>query len=123
MHPNPWSNVIPLHPAGAPAQAPANSPVAIGPDGRITGISGILDQIGEAAARQAIPVLQQVVPPLIRNDIMPILLRDKEMQRTLGEAAGRAAAREIKPWVILIGVSLGVIAGVQVAKFVRRRRA
>lgn len=109
-------------PAVSPAP-PIPSDVRIGPDGRIVGIDPILDQIAQAAARQAIPIIQQTLPPLLRNDVLPILQRDKELQRTIGEAAGRAAAREIKPWMILIGVSLGVIAGVQVAKYVRSRRS
>ena len=80
-----------------------------------------MNQIGEAAARQIGPLVQTTVPPLLRDTVLPILSRDKELQRTIGAAAGQAAARELKPWMILIGVSLGVIAGVQVAKYVRGR--
>lgn len=128
----PWSypsNVIPIRPAGQVTPAPITptpgppSDVRIGPDGRITGINGILDQIAEAAARQVGPLIQQVVPPILRNDVLPILQRDKEMQREIGMAVGTAAARELKPWIILIGVSLGVMAGVQVAKYTRSRRS
>lgn len=124
----PYPNVYPLRPAGQPASPPAPPPapeappVAIGSDGRLSGINGILDQIAEAAARQVVPIIQQTVPPILRNDVLPILQRDKEMQKTIGTAAGIASAKELKPWVILIGLSLGVIAGVQVAKYVRSRR-
>ncbi len=112
-------------PAGqASPPAPAPTPdVRIGTDGRISGIEGILDQIGEAAARQVVPIIQQTVPGLLKNDVLPILQRDKEMQRTIGAAAGKAAAQGLKPWLILAGLSLGVIAGVQVAKYVRHRRS
>jgi hypothetical protein len=128
---NPYPNVFqlrPHQPAGqvaspvsSPPAPPTSPPVTIGPDGRIVGIEGILDQIAQAAARQAGPLIQQAVPPILRDTVLPILSRDKEMQRTVGAAAGQAAVKEIKPWVILLSVSLGVIAGIQVAKFVRSR--
>lgn len=80
------------------------------PDGTITGVDGMLDQIAGALARQAAPV--------VRQEIMPLILDDTDMQQRVGEAAGRALAEEWKPiaWVVAGSfVVLAISAGTAVA--------
>jgi hypothetical protein len=84
--------------------------IVMGPDGRITGIDGMLSQIAGALAREAAPV--------IRAEILPVLQQDRETQRTLGAAAGKSLAQELRPWVAVGAGALAVIAAVKVAKLV-----
>jgi hypothetical protein len=102
-----------LVPAGQAASAPAPSPppVTVGPDGRIAGIDGMLAQIAGALVQQAAPV------------VLPALQNDKALQQTVGDAAGKAAARVLRPWAILGALSLATLAatGVYVATRPARR--
>lgn len=82
--------------------------------GRLVGVDGILDQIGDALRRQ--------VDPLVRDTVLPYISRDRELQLTLGRAAGDQLANRLAPWVILAAGSLAVLAVVQVANARRRRR-
>jgi hypothetical protein len=75
----------------------------IGPDGRIAGIDGVLDQITEAIGRQIVPILQQ--------SVLPVLQRDKELQREVGAAAGAAAARTLLWPAYIAAGSLVVLTG------------
>ena len=47
------------------------------PSGRIAGLDGVLDQILESVGKQ--------VTPLVRDVALPILQRDRELQKTVGE--------------------------------------
>ncbi len=72
-----------------------------GADGRITGLEGVLDQIFESLGRQ--------VTPLVRDIAIPMIQRDKELQKTVGAAAGQAFANEIKPFLwVLTGLGIGL---------------
>lgn len=71
-------------------------------DGRIPGIDGMLDQVAAAVARQAAPV--------IRTELLPVVLADRELQRTVGSAAGKAFAQAVWPWLALGSVSLASLA-------------
>jgi hypothetical protein len=84
------------------ATTAVQTPGDLGPDGRLVGIDGILDQVGGALRRQ--------VEPIVRDTVLPVLQRDVQLQRELGGAAGVALARELKPWVIVGAVALGLIA-------------
>lgn len=101
--------------AGDPANlAPARTDLGdIDENGRLVGVDGIIDQIGEGLRRQA--------EPLIRDMILPYVSRDAELQARVGASAGDALARQLKPWVILAAGSLAVLAVVQVAKMNRKR--
>jgi hypothetical protein len=88
-----------------PATAPAPSsppPVTMDQSGRITGVDGMLDQIAAALAKQARPMLQ--------NDVLPALQRDRETQREIGAAAGRAAAKAVEGPLWLAAGALALIA-------------
>ena len=82
----------PPPPAAAPSPPP---PVAVGPDGRIAGIDGMLDQLAAAAARQA------------RLELLPVLQADRETQRTIGRAAGRELAKPLWALALLAGGYVG----------------
>lgn len=98
-------NRYPYRPAGdvtpAPVAAAEQARMALGADGRIAGLDGVLDQIGEALSRQ--------VTPLVRDNVLPFIQRDKAMQREVGAAAGRAAANALKP-ILWTAVGLGALA-------------
>jgi hypothetical protein len=69
-------------------------------DGSITGIDALLDQISGSLGRQIVPML--------REQIVPILQNDRELQTAIGRAAGREIAKPL--WgLALIGVIYGVI--------------
>lgn len=72
------------------------------PNGAITGVDGMLDQIAGALARQAAPV--------VRQEIMPLILDDADMQQRVGEAAGRALADEWRPMAWVVAGSFAVLA-------------
>ncbi len=88
----------------APAPTTTAADIQLGSDGRLSGIDGVLDQILSSIVRNA--------RPLITDDILPVLQRDKELQREIGAAAGNAAAARIAPALWLIGgaLALGAIA-------------
>lgn len=90
--------------AGQAVAPPASTAPAVTMDstGKITGVDGMLDQIASALAKQA--------RPMLTNDILPVLQRDRETQREIGAAAGRAAAKEIEGPVWLAAGALAVIA-------------
>lgn len=100
----------------SPSQGPA-SPVAdveIDESGRIAGVDGVLNQVAEALARQA--------GPMLRNEILPVLQRDRAMQRTIGAAAGAAIGRKLAPYAALSTLALVVIAGLKAKKYLDARR-
>lgn len=74
-----------LAPAGQ-----ASPEAAVGPDGHVYGIDGMLDQVAGALARQA------------RTELLPAIQADRELQETIGRAAGREVA---KPLWILAGLA------------------
>lgn len=85
-------NVPPTAPASPTPQS----------DGRIAGIDGVLDQIAGAVTRQVVPI--------VRDTVLPIIQRDKELQKTVGEAIGRGAVRSLRPFLWVIAGSVAVIA-------------
>jgi len=105
--------------SGAPATpgaSPPRSPVAdveMDDTGHIQGIDGMLDQIAGALARQAAPI--------IRQEILPTLQRDRAMQRTIGAAAGAAAARKLMLPAVVLSLAAVAIAGVQVKRYLDDR--
>lgn len=60
-------------------------------DGSIDGIDGLLDQISASLGRRIIPMLRQ--------EILPILQNDRDLQATLGRAIGRQIALPL--WALL----------------------
>lgn len=82
--------------------APASPAVQFTSDGRIAGIDGVLNQIAEAVSRQVVPI--------VRDTALPILQRDKELQRTIGDAAGRGAVKQLRPFLWIIAGSIALIA-------------
>ncbi len=92
---------IGVRPAGqAPAQ-PAPS-IDIAPDGRLSGVDGLLDQISAALMRQ--------VGPIVTNDVLPALQQDRELQRILGEGIGRGVGQKLAGPAWLLAGSVGVLA-------------
>lgn len=101
----------------APAPAPPSGVQVgdIGPDGRLVGVDGIIDQIGEGLRRQ--------VEPMVRDMILPYVSRDTQLQARVGQAAGASIAHELKPWVILAAGSLAWLAySYSTRRPARRRR-
>lgn len=115
--PKPAGEVAPPD-APAPPQSPSSTSTDhvgdIDANGRLIGVDGIMDQIGEALRRQ--------VEPLVQNTVLPVLQRDVALQRELGGAAGHEMAAELKPWVIVGALALATIAVVKVRKSYRRSR-
>lgn len=108
------SRSVTVLPSGelAPSATPAPTPTATpDPTGRIPGIDGMLDQVAAAVARQA--------APLVRTEILPVLQADRELQRTVGAAAGQAAATKLWPWFAVGAAALVVIAAASVHRSIR----
>lgn len=117
------ARAVTVNPLGDTAEAQptpgeaVRSPVAdveMDETGRIHGIDGMLSQIAAAIAREAAPV--------IRTEILPVLQRDRVSQRTIGAAAGLAAAKKLAPYAFFTTLALAVIAGVQVVRLVDHRK-
>lgn len=91
----------PVQPSGQATPADTTPPAAPAPVPSQSGTDRIVASI-ETAARQ--------LGPLLTGTVIPILQRDKELQRTLGAAAGRAAIEEVKPilWFIAGTMAAGV---------------
>jgi len=92
--------------------APATPDIGFAPDGTMTGVDGLLNQIAAAIAREA--------GPLIRDVLLPEIRRDTALQDRIGGAAGRAAVQELKPVLWTVAGILGVVATVYVVHTVRR---
>jgi|WetSurMetagenome_2_1015567.scaffolds.fasta_scaffold460416_2 hypothetical protein len=111
----PAGQIIKSPPTASAPTAPALPPMSFGADGRITGLDGVLDQIGESLSRQA--------TPLLRDVMLPIIQRDKELQKTIGAAAGiaagNAAANQLRVPLILLGVGVTSLAAVLIWKTLR----
>jgi len=92
-------------PAGQ-AQAPVAAPASNNLAGNPTDLSG--GQVGNPTDRivASIESAAQNLGPLLTGQVVPMLQRDKELQKTLGAAAGRAAAQELKPALWFIGGAL-----------------
>ena len=118
--PRPAGQAAPAEPAAAPdttaapepaSPAPAPAPptpmaVSLNPDGTIAGIEPILQQISTAVAGAA--------GQLFETRVWPIIQRDTALQREVGAAAGRAAAAQLRPWIIVGVAGITVIAGIKV---------
>lgn len=116
----------PLSPAPAPSPRPEDT-IRIGPDGRIQGVDGMLDQIAQALARHAGPMLARDVLPIVQRDqalqmrvgqsagaAMADRLRDDAaLQTRVGQAAGTVMADSIKPWVVAGASALVIVAAIQ----------
>lgn len=101
----PATATAPAMPATTPAPAIATAPqpnLRFGPDGKIQGLDGVLSQIADS--------LGKVVTPLVRDTALPIIQRDKALQREIGASAGKAAAQEASLWLALMGLGLSGIA-------------
>jgi len=81
----------------APLAAP---PVTMDAAGRLVGVDGVLNQVAGAVAAQAARVL------------LPPLQADRELQRTIGAAAGRAIYREARPVVWTVAGAILATCGV-----------
>lgn len=101
-------------PKAAPAVSAPAPRIGVAPDGRVTGIDGMLDQVAAALMRQA--------QPIIESRILPALQRDKELQKTVGESIGEGTAKQLRPWVILGTLSLAALAVTAVVAVARPRR-
>jgi hypothetical protein len=103
-------------PAPPPGAAPATPGSAASPDvyvdasGHVHGVDGVLNQIAAAVVAQATPV--------VRDQLMPILQNDRQLQATVGAAAGQAMAGPL--WVVA-AVAAGY-AGWSVYRTVQRDR-
>jgi hypothetical protein len=73
--------------ANPPAVPNADPPIYVRPDGSISGIEGMLDQITNSLVRQ------------IRVELLPVLQADKHLQTTLGRGIGSEVAKPI--WVLV----------------------
>jgi hypothetical protein len=78
-------------------------PIYVRPDGSISGIEGMLDQITSSLVRQ------------VRVELLPVLQADKNLQATLGQGIGSEVAKPI--WVLV-----GIAGAYAVWKVYRRTR-
>lgn len=72
-----------------------------------------------ATPQSAQDILAQVaaaIGPILSRDVLPVLQADHGLQERMATAAGRAAAQELKPWVML---AAGSIAAYVVYKIVK----
>jgi len=76
--------------------APTLPDIRYNADGSIQGIDGLLDQIAGAVARRFVPILRQ--------EILPALQEDRDMQTRIGRGIGREIAMPL--WAIAIGGAL-----------------
>ena len=74
----------------------------------MTGVDGLLNQIAAALAREAGPLIRDVILPEIRDD--------QALQRRVGDAAGRAAIQELKPVLWTVAGVLGIVAVTYIVK-------
>lgn len=81
-----------LHPAQVPL-------IQVRADGSITGIDGMLDQISASVGRQILPML--------RDQVLPVLQNDRQLQMTVGRAAGQQIAKPLWALAIVTGTYLG----------------
>lgn len=69
------------------ATQPSTTPAVVSQaNGYVPGIDGMLSQVSGALVQQA------------KTQILPVLQQDRELQRTIGKAAGREIAKPL--WVI-----------------------
>lgn len=68
--------------------------IRFNPDGSITGIEGLLNQIAGALGKNLMPILRQ--------DLIPVLQEDPHMQKRIGQAIGKQLAMPL--WVLTGGV-------------------
>jgi len=103
----------------APLAAAAASPVGsrpderadirVGPNGRVEGVDGMLDQIAGALVKHARPVLLEDVLPAVRSDV--------QMQQRVGAAIGKTISDELRPWIVLGTLGSLALAAVGVAQW------
>lgn len=72
------------------------------PDGSISGVDGMLDQISASLARQIVPA--------IRDNVLPVIQHDRQLQTTVGRAAGVAIGQELAKPLWAIAIVAGVYA-------------
>lgn len=75
------------------ASLPTLPDIRYNADGSIAGIDGLLDQIASAVARRFVPIL--------REEILPTLQEDREMQMRIGRGIGREVAMPL--WAMVVG--------------------
>lgn len=104
-----------LEPPEAPnvSPLPDSAKIRVGEDGRIHGVDGMLDQIAGALAKHA--------GPMLVRDVIPVLKSDTVLQRNLATQVGKAAANELRPWMILGAVFSAVLVGVHLYRLHRDR--
>lgn len=95
-------------------RSPNGADIRVGPNGRVEGVDGMLDQIAAALSRHA--------GPMLVRDVLPAVQEDTAMQERMGAAAGQAMASRLIPWVALGAGALGVLAVVQVVRWRRERQ-
>lgn len=115
--PEVWSPPLPVTaaPLVAPVTPPAADDIRIGPNGRIHGADGMLDQIAQALTKHA--------GPMLARDVLPIMQRDEALQARVGQAAGVAMADTLKPWVIAGASALAVLAAIEGYRFYTQRKS
>ena len=115
--PDVWSPPLPVTAAPLaplPAVSPADD-IRVGPNGRIHGADGMLDQIAQALTRHA--------GPMLARDVLPIMQRDEALQARVGQAAGVAMADTLKPWVIAGASALAVLAVIEGYRFYTQHKS
>lgn len=106
INPSPPSPSAPPSPSVPPTTQPD---ISIGPNGRINGVDGMLDQIAQALTRHA--------GPMLVRDVLPAVQRNRAMQDRVGHAAGAAMASSLKPWVVGGVVVLGALTVIEFLRY------
>ena len=95
-------------------RSPNGADIRVGPNGRVEGVDGMLDQIAAALSRHA--------GPMLVRDVLPAVREDAALQARVGAAVGQAMASRLAPWIALGAGALGVLAFVQVVRWRQERR-
>lgn len=74
---------------------PAGQLDFLAPDGSIPALQGVINQASGSLAQQLIPV--------IRNEVLPVLQNDRELQLTIGRGAGEEIAKPLWLMVVMVG--------------------
>lgn len=67
----------------------------LAPDGSVPALQGVIDQASGSLTQQLVPV--------IRNEILPVLQNDVELQMNIGRGAGEEIAKPLWLMVVLFG--------------------
>lgn len=85
------------------------SNIALRDNGSISGIDGMLNQVAGAVTRQ------------VREQILPVVQNDRDMQRNLARGLGEGIGDKLSPAAMVAATALLVLAGCYAYKTLKKR--